>query len=67
IHEWGEDDFQPQYCQLSTIRSLCGYDVPFIACTATCQSSAFDMIWRALRFGSQPFWGVDVGADRPNL
>ncbi|THU94443.1 hypothetical protein K435DRAFT_966836 [Dendrothele bispora CBS 962.96] len=33
IDEWGEDDFQPQYCQLSTIRPLCGYDVPFIACT----------------------------------
>ncbi|THU97508.1 hypothetical protein K435DRAFT_965437 [Dendrothele bispora CBS 962.96] len=33
IDEWGEDDFQPQYRQLSTIRPLCGYDVPFIACT----------------------------------
>ncbi|THU77177.1 hypothetical protein K435DRAFT_102975 [Dendrothele bispora CBS 962.96] len=33
IDEQGEDDFQPQYRQLSTIRPLCGYDVPFIACT----------------------------------
>ncbi|KAF5372237.1 hypothetical protein D9758_005060 [Tetrapyrgos nigripes] len=67
IDEWGENDLCLQYRQLSIIRPLCGYDVPFVACTATCRTSTFDIIWQVLRFGSRPFWGVDVGTDQSNL
>ncbi len=67
IDEWGGDDFRPLYHKLSTLRQYSGQDVPFVACTATCQMSTFQMIWDTLDYGCRPFWGVDVGCDRPNL
>ena len=38
-----------------------------MACTATARTSTFDLIWSTLGYGNRPFWGLDVGADRPNL
>lgn len=66
IDEWG-DEFRPQYQQLNTLRHYTGQDVPFVACTATCTSKTFDIIWKSLGFGHRPFWGIDVGVGRPNL
>ncbi|PPR05241.1 LOW QUALITY PROTEIN: hypothetical protein CVT26_012391 [Gymnopilus dilepis] len=45
----------------STLRS---YTCPHrnLYCRAT-----FDLIWNTLAYGHQPFWGVDVGTDPPNL
>jgi hypothetical protein len=43
------------------------YSLPFIACTATCTSKTFNIIWQSLGFGHWPFWGIDVGCGRPNL
>lgn len=67
INEWGHDDFRPLYRQLDRLRSFTGQDVPFLACTATCTTETFDLIWDTLAFGNRPFWGIDVGCDRPNL
>ncbi|KAF5347077.1 hypothetical protein D9758_011622 [Tetrapyrgos nigripes] len=67
IEDWGSDNFHPQYRQLGLLRPLCGYNVPFVACTATCSTSTFDTIWKVMCYGCQPFWGIDVGADHPNL
>ncbi|KAJ3521709.1 hypothetical protein NMY22_g12202 [Coprinellus aureogranulatus] len=67
IEDWGGDDFRPQYMELESLRSFTGQDVPFLACTATCMTSTFDLLWKTLQFGYRPFWGLDVGVDRPNL
>lgn len=66
VDEWGEE-FRPQYRELSRLRHYTGQDVPFVACTATCSSKTFDIIWQSLGFGHRPFWGIDVGCGRPNL
>ena len=50
IDEWDEE-FRPQYRQLSTLRHYTGQDVPFVACTVTCTSKTFDIIWQSLGFG----------------
>jgi hypothetical protein len=28
---------------------------------------AFNVIWKSLKFGFRPFWGLDVGTDQSNL
>lgn len=67
IDEWGDDDFRPLYRKLNTLRNYTGYEIPMVACTATARTSTFDLIWSTLGYGNRPFWGLDVGADRPNL
>lgn len=66
IDEWGEE-FRPMYRQLHRLRSFTGQEVPFVACTATCTTSTFNIIWSSLGFGHRPFWGLDAGAERANL
>ncbi|KAJ7690513.1 P-loop containing nucleoside triphosphate hydrolase protein, partial [Mycena rosella] len=66
IDEWGEE-FRPLYRQLHRLRSFTGQEVPFVACTATCATSTFNIIWDSLGFGHRPFWGLDAGSDRANL
>ncbi|KII95852.1 hypothetical protein PLICRDRAFT_170449 [Plicaturopsis crispa FD-325 SS-3] len=67
VDEWGDEDFRPDYRKLDTLRNFTGQEVPFVACTATASTSTFDVIWKTLGFGYRPFWGIDVGSDRPNL
>jgi len=52
---------------LETLRSYTGHEVPVVACTATCPTNTFDLIWSTLGYGYRLFWGLDVGSDRPNL
>ncbi|KAJ7847580.1 hypothetical protein B0H14DRAFT_3675401 [Mycena olivaceomarginata] len=66
IDEWGED-FRPIYRQLHRLRSFTGQEVPSVACTATCATSTFYIIWNSLGFGYRPVWGLDAGSDRANL
>ncbi|TFK58811.1 P-loop containing nucleoside triphosphate hydrolase protein [Pluteus cervinus] len=66
IAEWG-DGFRSEYGSLSKLRSFIGQEIPVIACTATCTSETFDVIWSSLTFGFRPFWGIDVGCTRENL
>ncbi|KAI0044638.1 hypothetical protein FA95DRAFT_1496694, partial [Auriscalpium vulgare] len=66
IVEWG-DSFQKQYGQLARLRDYIGQDIPMVACTATCSTATFDIIWDSLCFGHRPFFGIDVGCDRMNL
>jgi superfamily II DNA helicase RecQ len=51
IDEWGEE-FRPQYRELEMLRSFTGQEVPFVACTATCTTSTFHVVWKSLGFGS---------------
>ncbi|KAH9828539.1 P-loop containing nucleoside triphosphate hydrolase protein [Rhodofomes roseus] len=67
VDERGAEDFRGHYRRLSTLRHYTGHEIPFVACTATCSTSTFDVLWDTLSFGLRPFWGIDVGADRPNL
>lgn len=67
VDEWGGEDFRPQYRQLERLRIFTGQEVPIVSCTATATSSTFDIIWKTIGYGSRPFWGLDVGCDRPNL
>jgi superfamily II DNA helicase RecQ len=67
IDEWGGEDFRPEYRQLERLRVFTGQEVPIVCCTATATSSTFDIIWNTLGYGNRPFWGLDVGCDRPNL
>ena len=67
IDEWGGDDFRPEYRQLERLRIFTGQEVPIVCCTATATTSTFNIIWKTLGYGNQPFWGLDVGCDRPNL
>ncbi|KAJ7210936.1 P-loop containing nucleoside triphosphate hydrolase protein [Mycena rebaudengoi] len=66
IVEWG-DDFRPQYSGLAKLRDYIGQDTPILAATATCDTESFNVIWKSLKFGCRPFWGIDVGTDRSNL
>ncbi|KAI0318808.1 P-loop containing nucleoside triphosphate hydrolase protein [Amylostereum chailletii] len=66
IAQWG-DDFREHYKELGRLRNYVGHDIPFLACTATCSTAIFNVIWKTLDFGNRPFWGLDVGADRANL
>ncbi|KAJ7719794.1 hypothetical protein DFH07DRAFT_706076, partial [Mycena maculata] len=59
--------FELIYRQLHRLRSFIGQEVPFVACTTTCATSTFNIIWNSLGFGHQPFWGLDAGSDRANL
>ncbi|KLO05798.1 P-loop containing nucleoside triphosphate hydrolase protein [Schizopora paradoxa] len=66
VKEWGED-FRVKYKELNRLRVYTGMDIPFFGCTATATTEIFDIVWEDLQFGSRPFWGVDVGIERPNL
>ncbi|KAF8962190.1 P-loop containing nucleoside triphosphate hydrolase protein, partial [Flammula alnicola] len=66
IAEWG-DEFRKEYSGLSRLRNYIGREVPVVACTATCSTETFNVIWSSLAFGNRPFWGLDVGCDRKNL
>ncbi|KAF5332060.1 hypothetical protein D9758_016257 [Tetrapyrgos nigripes] len=59
IDEWGEEEFRPQYRQLDRLRLFTGNEIPVAACTATCQTDTFDIIWDSLGYGHRPFWGLD--------
>ena len=67
IDEWGDDEFRPLYRKLNTLRNYTGYEIPVVSCTATARTSTFDLIWSTVGYGNRPFWGLDVGMDRPNL
>lgn len=67
IDEWGGDDFRPEYRQLDRLRIFTSQEIPIVCCTATASTSTFNTIWKTLGYGNRPFWGLDVGCDRPNL
>ncbi|KAJ7807516.1 P-loop containing nucleoside triphosphate hydrolase protein [Mycena olivaceomarginata] len=66
IVEWG-DNFRKEYSGLAKLRDYIGQDTPILAATATCDTETFKVIWKSLKFGGRPFWGLDVGTDRQNL
>ncbi|KJA15503.1 hypothetical protein HYPSUDRAFT_149055 [Hypholoma sublateritium FD-334 SS-4] len=66
IVEWG-DKFRKEYSGLAKLQDYIGQEIPILACTATCSSKTFEVIWSSLAFGFRPFWGLDVGVDRKNL
>ncbi|KAK4700345.1 hypothetical protein P7C70_g5904, partial [Phenoliferia sp. Uapishka_3] len=63
---WG-DKFRPEYARLRTQRVAFGYDVPWSAFSGTTTTGSFRACWDRLGFGHRPFWGIDLGASRPNM
>ena len=67
IHEWA-DNFRKDYRDLKTLRVILGNNVPWWALSATFTDAIFKTVYKTLSFGtSRPFWGIDVGIERPNL
>jgi len=67
IHEWAET-FRKDYKELKTLRVILGNNVPWWALSATFTNAIFKTVYETLSFGtSRPFWGIDVGTERPNL
>ncbi|KLO12440.1 P-loop containing nucleoside triphosphate hydrolase protein [Schizopora paradoxa] len=66
IQDWGED-FRIEYKKIHLLRAHTGRDIPFLAVTATATTETFEVIWDSLSYGCRPFWGIDVGCERPNL
>ena len=67
IHEWAES-FWKDYSELKTLRVILGDNVPWWALSATFTNPIFKTVYKTLSFGtSRPFWGIDVGIERPNL
>ena len=67
IESW-KDEFRKDYGELETLRIIAGTEIPWLALTATSSTRTFEIIYRSLAMGGQrPFYGIDLGADRPNL
>ncbi|KAI1781803.1 P-loop containing nucleoside triphosphate hydrolase protein [Ganoderma leucocontextum] len=67
VDEWGVASFRGEYRDLAVLRHYTGQEKAFLACSATWSTSTFEFIFDCLAFGFRPFWGLDVGCDRPNL
>jgi hypothetical protein len=67
LAEW-KDDFRKAYGQLDTLSIMLGSQVPWGGGSATLGTAEFETVFKALRLGvHRPFWGLDLGTDRPNL
>ena len=67
ISEWGTG-FRKDYGELKTLQIIVGDGVPWWALSATFTDDIFKEVYKKLGFGTRrPFWGIDVGVDRPNL
>jgi hypothetical protein len=67
IESW-KDKFRKDYGELQMLRIIVGTEIPWLALTATCSTKTFEVIYMTLGMGvDKPFYGIDLGADRPNL
>ncbi|EEB88303.1 hypothetical protein MPER_13933, partial [Moniliophthora perniciosa FA553] len=67
IKDW-KDEFRTDYNQLHDLRVISGSDIPWSGFTGTLSHEAFDVVFEGLGMDSEkPFWGIDVGTDRPNV
>ena len=66
IESW-KDEFRKDYGELESLKIIAGTEIPWLALTATCSTKTFEIIYQTLGMGSRPFYGIDLGADRPNL
>ncbi|KAJ6447741.1 hypothetical protein C8R45DRAFT_850691 [Mycena sanguinolenta] len=62
IVEWVED-FWKEYGGLTKLHDYIGHDIPIFAAMVTCNTETFNVIWKSLKFGCRPFWGLDVRTD----
>ena len=67
IEDW-KDEFRKDYGELDILRICAGAEIPWLALTATCSTRTFEIIYTTLGMGGdRPFYGIDLGSDRPNL
>jgi superfamily II DNA helicase RecQ len=67
IHEWAKN-FRMDYSELKTLRVILRNNIPWWTLSATFTNQIFKTVYETPSFGtSRPFWGIDVGTDRPNL
>ncbi len=67
VEEWGTASFRGEYRDLAALWHYTGQEKAFLACSATWSTATFEFIFDCLAFGFRPFWGLDVGCNRPNL
>ncbi|KIM71087.1 hypothetical protein PILCRDRAFT_24909, partial [Piloderma croceum F 1598] len=67
IDAW-EKEFRRDYGELKTLRIICRTEIPWAGFSATLPTHIFENVYASLAMGEAcPFWGIDLGADRPNL
>ncbi|EPS92564.1 hypothetical protein FOMPIDRAFT_62996, partial [Fomitopsis schrenkii] len=60
--------FRVDYGELMQLRVQTRVDIPWALFSATFPSKIFNFCGRKLRMGaSLPFWGINLGADRPSI
>jgi superfamily II DNA helicase RecQ len=67
IEAW-KDEFRKDYGELETLKVIAGTEIPWLSLTGTCSTKTFKTIYKTLGMGgARPFYGLDLGSDRPNL
>jgi len=67
IEDW-KTEFQKDYGKLETLKIIMGSEIPWLVLTGTCSTETLQTIYRMLGMGgARPFYGIDRGADRPNI
>ncbi|EJF56047.1 hypothetical protein DICSQDRAFT_72224, partial [Dichomitus squalens LYAD-421 SS1] len=67
IAQWSET-FRRDYGELSQLRILTGTDIPWGLVSAMFPTQVFNLCFKSVCMGeNRPFWGLDLGTDRPNL
>ncbi|KIP01917.1 hypothetical protein PHLGIDRAFT_59521, partial [Phlebiopsis gigantea 11061_1 CR5-6] len=67
VHTWGQQ-FREDYKNLGVVKIAAGSQIPWGAVTATAPTHIFEDVYNTLSMGTtRPFWGTDLGADRPNV
>ena len=61
-----KDDFRKAYGDLGVLKTVAGSDLPWAAVSATMPTQVLNTVGDLLKFGTRPFWGADLGADRDN-
>ncbi|KIJ35362.1 hypothetical protein M422DRAFT_132401, partial [Sphaerobolus stellatus SS14] len=64
---WGATGFRRDYADLKTVRVIIGSSVPWMGMSATMPTHLFEEIFKSLDMPNRPFWGIDMGSDRPNV
>ena len=67
IFSWAKE-FRRDYAELKQLRVLTGTETGWSLFSATFPTEIFDFCFDSVAMGlGRPFWGIDLGSDRPNL
>ena len=67
MFDWARE-FRKDYAELKQLRVLTGMETPWALFSATLPTEIFNFCFDTVGMGQhRPFWGIDLGSDRPNL